>query len=77
VVGGNISYSLIGPYVDSHGSVPYTFENCPAGHYTLAYNSGGPEGMTLYEIEPSQSQDLDAGGSITFTLVFVGGGLME
>lgn len=70
---GDISYTLTGPYVDSHGSVPYTFENCPAGHYTLTYSSGGPEGMTLYNVEPSQSQDLDAGGNITFTLVFVGG----
>ena len=69
---GAVSYTLAGPYVDSHGSVPYTFDNCPAGNYTLTYRSGGPEGMTLYNIEPSQSQNLQAGGNITFTLVFVG-----
>lgn len=69
---GAVSYTLAGPYVDSHGSVPYTFDNCPAGSYTLTYRSGGPEGMTLYNIEPSQNQNLQAGGNITFTLVFVG-----
>jgi len=69
---GAVSFTLAGPYVDSHGSVPYTFDNCPAGSYTLTYRSGGPEGMTLYSIDPSSSQSLQAGGNITFTLVFVG-----
>lgn len=69
---GAVSFTLAGPYVDSHGSVPYTFDNCPAGNYTLTYRSGGPEGMTLYNIEPSSSQELQPGGNITFTLVFVG-----
>jgi hypothetical protein len=69
---GSVSFVLSGPYVDSHGSVPYTFDNCPAGSYTLTYRSGGPEGMTLYSIDPSASQQLQPGGNITFTLVFVG-----
>jgi hypothetical protein len=71
---GTISFVLSGPYVDSHGSVPYTFTGCPAGSYTLTYRSGGPEGMTLYSIEVSATQQLQAGGNITFTLVFVGEG---
>jgi len=70
---GSVSYTLAGPYMDSHGSVPYTFDNCPSGNYTVNYRSGGPEGMELYNITPSPSQYLDAGGSITFTLNFVGG----
>jgi len=69
---GGVSYTLAGPYTDSHGSVPYTFDNCPSGHYTLNYNSGGPEGMVLYQIRPP-AQNLDAGGAITFTMDFVGG----
>jgi hypothetical protein len=69
---GAVSFVLSGPYVDSHGSVPYTFDGCPAGSYTLTYRSGGPEGMTLYSIDISATQQLQAGGNITFTLVFVG-----
>ena len=68
---GDVSYTLAGPYVDSHGSVPYTFDNCPSGHYTVNYRSGGPEGMQLYQIRPP-AQELDAGGTITFTMDFVG-----
>lgn len=77
---GAVSYTLTGPYVDSNDSVPYTFDNCPAGSYTLTYRSGGPTGMTLYSITPSTTQTLQAGGNITFTLVFVGvedGGLVQ
>ncbi|MGD9393480.1 MAG: hypothetical protein PVJ81_00740 [Dehalococcoidia bacterium] len=79
---GSVSFVLSGPYVDSHGSVPYTFDGCPAGSYTLTYRSGGPEGMTLYSIDISATQQLQAGGNITFTLVFVGegeggGGVLE
>ncbi|MGD9116487.1 MAG: hypothetical protein PVJ61_04835 [Dehalococcoidia bacterium] len=71
---GAVSFTLSGPYMDSHGSVPYTFDGCPAGSYTLTYRSGGPDDMTLYSIDVSATQQLDAGGNITFTLVFVGGG---
>ncbi len=77
---GAVSFTLTGPYVDSYGSVSYTFDNCPAGSYTLTYRSGGPEGMTLYSIDVAATQQLQAGGNITFTLVFVGvgdGGLVQ
>jgi len=67
---GSVSYTLNGPYVDSHGSVPYTFDNCPAGSYTLNYRSGGPG--ILDDITPSPSQQLYAGGTIVFTLNFTG-----
>ena len=69
---GEVSYTLAGPYVDSHGSVPYTFDNCPGGMYTLSYNSGGPEGATFDKISPSPSQWLQDGGTIYFTLEFAG-----
>ncbi len=69
---GDASYTLNGPYVDSNGSVPYTFDNCPQGSYTLSYNSGGPDQAELSNITPSPNQQLSAGGTITFTLNFVG-----
>jgi uncharacterized protein (DUF2141 family) len=69
---GAVSFTLAGPYMDSHGSVPYTFDGCPAGSYTVTYRSGGPDGMTLYSIDVSATQQLQPGGNITFTLVFVG-----
>jgi uncharacterized protein (DUF2141 family) len=71
---GAVSFTLSGPYMDSNGSVPYTFDGCPAGSYTVTYRSGGPDGMTLYSIDVSATQQLQAGGNITFTLVFVGEG---
>jgi len=70
---GSVSYTLVGPYVDSSGSVPDTFDNCPAGSYTLNYRSGGPgEGFSLYNITPRAAQELSPDGTITFTLNFVG-----
>jgi uncharacterized protein (DUF2141 family) len=69
---GSVSYTLAGPYVDSSGNVPDSFNNCPAGSYTLSYNSGGPDGCSLYNITSSPTQQLSPGGTITFTLNFVG-----
>ena len=71
--GGSVIYTLSGPYVDSSGSVPYSFSNCPAGSYTVTYKSGGPESSVLDNISPSPTQELSAGDTITFTLNFVGG----
>ncbi len=70
---GPVRYTLAGPYVDSHGSVPYTFTNCPSGSYTLQWTSGGPEGAYLRSIDPAQTQPLSAGGSISFTMNFLAG----
>ena len=69
---GDVDYTVVGPYMDSHGSVPHTFDNCPSGHYTVNYRSGGPEGYQFYGVSPPD-QNLDDGGAITFTLLFVGG----
>jgi hypothetical protein len=42
-----------------------------AGNWTCAYVSGGPPGADLIDIAPEATQELSAGGTITFTLVFV------
>jgi len=69
---GAVRYTLAGPYVDSSGTVPDSFSGCPAGSYTLSYTSGGPEQTVLYGITPSPTQSLSSGGTITFTMEFVG-----
>ena len=69
---GSVSYTLVGPYVDSRSSVPATFTNCPLGGYTLSYSSGGPAGSELYSITPSPTQNLSAGGTLDFTMNFIG-----
>jgi hypothetical protein len=69
---GTVKYTLAGPYVDADHSVPQDFSNCPAGTYTLSYTSGGPEQMVLRNITPSPTQDLPPGGTITFTMNFIG-----
>ena len=70
---GAVTYTLAGPYVDSHGTVPYTFTNCPSGSYTLQWTSGGPEGAYLRSTDPAQTQPLSAGGRISFTMNFIAG----
>ena len=70
---GAVRYTLAGPYVDSHGTVPYSFTNCPSGSYTLSYTSGGPEGAYLRSIDPGPTQELRAGGTISFTMNFIAG----
>jgi hypothetical protein len=69
---GSVRYTLAGPYVDSRSSVPATFTNSPSGHYTLSYTSGGPEQSVLDRITPSPSQNLSPGGTLTFTMNFLG-----
>ena len=67
---GQVSYAVTGPKANTGSSVPQTFSNSPAGAYAISYNSGGPDGSTLGNITPSQTQTLSAGGTITFTLNF-------
>lgn len=67
---GPVSYSIRGPYTDSHTSVPYTFGNAPAGRYTVVYYGGGPPGSQLVNITPSPRQDLAPGDMIVFSLNF-------
>jgi hypothetical protein len=58
--------------------VPNSFTGCPAGSYSVDYKSGGPSSpvlggtIVLDGITPSSRQDLSPGGTITFTLNFVG-----
>jgi len=70
---GAVTYNVAGPYMDASASVPETLSNCPAGSYTISYTSGGPPSSVLDNISPSPTQTLSAGGTITFTLNFVGG----
>ena len=67
---GAVSYTVHGPYTDSSSYVPDSFSGCPAGSYTVHYNSGGPPGCVLTSISPSPTQNLHAGGTIRFTLNF-------
>ena len=69
---GAVKYTLAGPYVDSSHNVPDSFTGCPGGSYTLSYTSGGPEQTILEGITPSPTQNLSTGGTITFTMNFVG-----
>jgi uncharacterized protein (DUF2141 family) len=67
---GPVSYTVRGPYTDSHNSVPYIFGNAPAGRYTITYYGGGPPSSQLVNITPHASQDLAPGDMIAFTLNF-------
>jgi len=69
---GAVRYTLAGPYVQAKSSVPETFTNCPMGTYALSYTSGGPEPSVLDSITPAPTQHLSAGGTLTFTMNFIG-----
>jgi hypothetical protein len=67
---GKLSYAISGPMSNSEKSVPLSFNNLPAGKYTIMYKSGGPAGAVLSGISPSPTQKLKSGGSIVYTLNF-------
>ena len=70
---GAVNYTLTlagGTSPVSGTGVPTTHGNMTAGTWTCAYNAGGPAGAFLNSIQPSASQSLVAGGTITFTLDF-------
>ncbi len=69
---GDVIYYLAGPYMDTGSYVPNSFTSCPTGSYSVDYKSGGPDSSVLDGITPSSHQDLSPGGTITFTLNFVG-----
>jgi uncharacterized protein (DUF2141 family) len=69
---GDVIYYLAGPYMDTGSYVPDSFTSCPTGSYSVDYKSGGPDSSVLDGITPSSQQDLSPGGTITFTLNFVG-----
>ena len=69
---GNVSYTLT-PTSGSPTSGTYveqTFTGVAAGNWTCAYVSGGPVGAYLDSIAPSATQEVTAGVTKTFTLVF-------
>jgi len=68
---GDVNYSIYGAYKDIDTYVPHTFISTPPGSYTVAYNSGGPQGAVFSGISPSASQTLSADGQIEFKLNFI------
>jgi hypothetical protein len=70
---GSVSYWIIGPQDINVTNVPATFPNMPVGRYTFDLLRGfsDPPGATLAKIESSDTQTLEAGKTITFTLNFV------
>jgi hypothetical protein len=68
---GAVNYTLTGPGSSINGtSVQSTHSSLAPGTWTCAYVSGGPAGAFLNSTQPSATQSLSAGGTITFTLVF-------
>jgi hypothetical protein len=68
---GAVNYTLTGPGSSINGtSVQSTHSGLAPGTWTCAYVAGGPAGAFLNSIQPSASQTLSAGGTITFTLDF-------
>ena len=67
---GALDYTLSGPGGPITGSSVDNSHTGEAGTWTCAYVSGGPDGATLIGIAPSETQNLPADGSISFTFNF-------
>ena len=67
---GMVSYMLSGPFQSNDNQVPRTYNNVPAGNYTLTYMGGGPAGAVLTSITPAPMQSLAGGRTIGFNLNF-------
>jgi len=72
---GAVDYTLTGPgatapTVIDGDTVPGS-HSADAGNWTCAYVAGGPPGAHFIDITDSATQELSAGGTITFTLNFV------
>jgi hypothetical protein len=68
---GAVNYTLTGPGPSINGTlVQSTHSGLVPGTWTCAYVAGGPAGAFLNSIQPSATQILSAGGTITFTLDF-------
>jgi len=69
---GAVNYTLTptGGSATNGTAVPTTHSSMTATTWTCAYVSGGPAGAFLNGIQPSASQSLVAGGTITFTFDF-------
>jgi hypothetical protein len=69
---GSVNYDIVGPNGNIIGlSVPSETKNLSSGQYTLVYKNGGPPNGVLAGINPSTTQTLTAGGTISFTMNFV------
>jgi hypothetical protein len=68
---GAVNYTLTGPGPSINGTtVQSTHGTLAPGTWTCAYVAGGPAGAFLNSIQPSATQSLTKGGTITFTLNF-------
>ena len=52
-------------------TVPFSQSGVSPGSWTCGYYSGGPVGARFVDITPSATQNVSAGGTVTFTLNFV------
>jgi hypothetical protein len=72
---GAVTYTLTGPGATAptiiNGTKVPDSHSGDAGNWTCAYVSGGPPGAHFIDITDSPTQELSAGGTITFTLNFV------
>lgn len=68
------SFTLTGPgeTMNWTGGIPYTFREKAAGTWTISNITNGPANSSLSSIDPSSTQVLSGGASITFTLNFTG-----
>lgn len=67
---GALDYTLSGPGGPITGSSVDNSHSADAGEWTCAYVAGGPPDTDLIDIAPSPTQNLPAGGSISFTFIF-------
>jgi len=75
---GTVSYTVEGPGGTKSGSsVPQNVTDLPPRTYTIAYNSGGPQGALFSSISPSATEKLSATGAAAFTLNFKSTGDIE
>jgi len=68
--GGSLEYELSGPGGPITGDVVDNSHTADVGTWTCAYVGGGPPDVELIGIAPSETQELSAGGTITFTFEF-------
>ena len=71
---GAVQYTLTGPGATAptiiNGTSVSATHSVDCGNWTCAYVAGGPPGAYLDSITPSATQEVSAGGTITFTLNF-------
>jgi len=68
---GHVTFALSGP-LNINGTAPARYTNLPPGIYTVTVTGGAPIGVMFQGIRPSETQNLLAGSSIYFTIVYGG-----